>query len=320
MLHAKPEITSDTLTKWQRIVDLIAELADVPATLIMRTRRRDHAVAVSSESPGNPYKPAHRFTLNEKLYCFGVFQNDGELIVEDATCDPRWLDNDDLEYGMTFYMGYPLKWPDGEVFGTICVLDRRRNRRALMFKKGLREFCAVVEDDLAMLLEVERRKQAQATLRQALRDRETLVRERTRDLEDANTALRVLLENIERSKNELEMQILRQIKGLILPHISKLKHLSADQDLQRSYIEIVEQNLKNITSTLSAQMTEILDLLTPTEAQIMQMIVHGRTTKEIAVILSRGTSTVNFHRNNIRQKLGLRNSRTSLRQHLLSLV
>ena len=59
---------------------------------------------------------------------------------------------------MNFYIGYPLNRPDGEIFGTICVLDRRRNKRALLFKKGLREFCSVVEDDLAMALEVTQRK------------------------------------------------------------------------------------------------------------------------------------------------------------------
>ncbi len=48
------------------------------------------------------------------------------------------------------------------------------------------------------------------------------------------------------------------------------------------------------------------------------MIAHGRTTKEIAAILSREISTVEFHRNNIRQKPGLANQRKNLRQYLLS--
>ena len=53
--------------------------------------------------------------------------------------------------GMSFYIGYPLKWPDGEVFGTICVLDRRRNKRALLFREGLQEFARVIEADLVLL-------------------------------------------------------------------------------------------------------------------------------------------------------------------------
>ncbi len=49
------------------------------------------------------------------------------------------------------------------------------------------------------------------------------------------------------------------------------------------------------------------------------MILLGRSTKEIASTLVRGTSTIDFHRNNIRQKLGLQDRRQNLRQHLMSL-
>lgn len=319
MTYKKPEITPETLEKWQRVVDLIAELANVPATLIMNTVAEKHSVFVANTAENNPYVPGRSYALHEKLYCFGVFQNDGELTVKDAACDPRWRDNEDLEYGMSFYIGYPVKWPDGDVFGTICVLDRRENKRALMFRKGLQEFCKVVEDDLAMLLEVEQRKAVQAKLRKTLETQEHTIAKRTQDLEDANTALRVLLENVETAKGEVEAQILRQIKGLILPHISKLRHLDADRDLQSSYLEMVEKNLKNITTSLSSQMVETLAVLTPAEVEIAQMILLGRSTKEIAQTLSRGTSTVDFHRNNIRQKLGLKESRKNLRQHLMSL-
>lgn len=319
MALSKRDITPETLGKWQRVVDLISELADVPATLIMNTNGDHHSVYVSSGSRGNPYNVGQAFELNEKLYCYGVFQNDGELCVEDARCDPRWQDNQDLEHGMSFYVGFPLKWPDGEIFGTICVLDSRRNKRALMFRKGLQEFCRVVEDDLALLQEIERRREAQAELRSELTNRENIIRKRTRDLEDANTALRVLLDNVETSKNEVEDRIVKQIKGLILPHISKLQHLLSDDEIASSHLEIADSNLRNITSALSTRMAETLETLTPTEGEIVQMIIHGRSTKEIAATLSRGTSTVEFHRNNIRQKLGLRNQRKNLRQYLLSL-
>lgn len=48
------------------------------------------------------------------------------------------------------------------------------------------------------------------------------------------------------------------------------------------------------------------------------MVMNGQTTKDIAKALSRETSTIDFHRNNIRRKLGL-DARVNLRSHLLSL-
>ena len=58
---------------------------------------------------------------------------------------------------MTFYIGYPLKWPDGTIFGTICVLDSRRNKRAVLFREGLQEFARVIEADLELFTEINRR-------------------------------------------------------------------------------------------------------------------------------------------------------------------
>jgi len=319
MRNGKPEISKHTLGKWQRIVDLISELADVPAALIMHTAGAHHSVFVTSGSEGNPYETGRAFELNEKLYCYGVFRKDGELCVEDARCDPDWNDNQDLEHGMSFYVGLPVKWPNGDIFGTICVLDRQRNERALAFREGLRDFCRVVEDDLALLMEIERRNQAEAALQHELSHRETVIRNRTRDLEEVNTALRVLLEGVEASKSAAEDRIIRQIKSMIMPHVSKLRHLLSDNASARFHVEAVEANLRNISSSLSSRIAETMEVLTPTEGEIVQMIIHGRSTKEIANTLARETSTVEFHRNNIRRKLGLTNQRQSLRQFLLSL-
>ncbi|MDW3223611.1 MAG: LuxR C-terminal-related transcriptional regulator [Paracoccaceae bacterium] len=286
----------------------------------MHTQDQQHDVYVSSAGDENPYVEGQSFQLHDKLYCYGVFENDGELCVEDATSDSRWHDNADLEFSMSFYVGLPLKWPDGAVFGTICMLDRNRNERALQFRAGLRQFCRIVEDDLALLQENEHRKKAEADLKRELDSREALINRRTQDLEDANTALRVLLKSVEASKSDIEERIAQEVKELILPHISRLRQLNADNDRSLSHLEIVEANLKNITSAFSGKLAQTLEALTPTEAEIVQLIVQGRSTKEIASTLSRGTSTVDFHRNNIRQKLGLTHQGKSLRQHLSSLV
>lgn len=318
-MQSRPVITPETLAKWQYVVDQISEIADVPATLIMHKRDQENNVYVKSTGNANPYLEGQSFQLHDKLYCFGVLENDAELCVEDATCDPHWYDNPDMEYGMSFYVGLPLKWPDGSTFGTICMLDRFRNKQALSFRNGLRQFCRIVEDDLAMLEEIEHRKKAETKLQQALDSREAIIKKRTQDLEDANTALRVLLKRVEISKNEVEERIVQKIKGLVLPHIGRLQHLITDDNPALSHLDIVETNLKNITSAFTGKLAQALEGLTPTEAEIVQLIVQGRSTKEIAKTLSRSTSTVDFHRNNIRQKLGLTHRSKNLRQHLTTL-
>ena len=319
MALRKPTIPQDMIAKWQRVVDLAAEIAKVPASLVMKTDRPDHSVLVASRTEGNPYKVGQSFELNSKLYCYAVLENRDELVVEDAFTDPDWNDNQDLEHGMSFYVGYPLVWPDGTLFGTICVLDERDNREALLYRELLQEFRRVIEGDLSLLIEMARRERAEKKLHETMDGLERRVAERTRELEEANTALRVLLSKLETSRHEFEEQILRQIKGLILPHVAKLRQDIGDQEPDRSHLELVETNLENITSSFAGKLVVAFEGLTPTEAEIAQMVMNGQTTKDIAKALSRETSTIDFHRNNIRKKLGIGNRGVNLRSHLLSI-
>ena len=47
MTTVLPEIPPETLAEWQRVVDLTARLARVPASLIMQTERPTHTVLVT---------------------------------------------------------------------------------------------------------------------------------------------------------------------------------------------------------------------------------------------------------------------------------
>ena len=347
MTVRKPTIPEAMIAKWQRVVDLTADIVDVPASLVMKTDPPDHTVLVSSTTDGNPYEVGQSFELSSTLYCYAVLQNRDELLVRDAHSDPDWNDNQDLEHGMSFYIGYPLVWPDGTLFGTICVLDEKDNEKAVLYRELLKEFRRVIEADLALLIEVARRERLERRLQDGLEELEQRVAGRTRELtevnqglrqeilsrkkaesallrherelEEANTALRVLLSNLESSRLELEEQVLRQIKGLILPHVAKLRQGIGDREPDRSYLDLVEGNLQKITSSFANKLVVAFESLTPTEIEIAQMVMNGQTTKQIAKALSRETSTIDFHRNNIRRKLGLDGRGVNLRSHLLSL-
>ncbi|MEX0320286.1 MAG: LuxR C-terminal-related transcriptional regulator [Ruegeria sp.] len=319
MTSDRPDIPSVTLANWQRLVDLVGQLADVPASLIMKTEAPDHAVLVTSDHPDNPYPQGMAFRLHPKLYCQGVFQRDGELVVEDASCDPDWRDNEDMEHGMSFYIGLPLKWPDGSIFGTICVLDRQRNRRALLFREGLAQFARLVEADLALLQEVYLRRELERKLNETLAHLEARVDGRTRELREANTALRVLLSSVEDDRKHRDAEVLAQVRGMVLPYLDKLGDHLGQAEPQRTYLDLAQRNLREITSTMSDKLSDAFSVMTPTEIEIAQMVMSGKTTKDIARALSRETSTIDFHRNNIRRKLGLGGRGQNLRSHLLAI-
>ena len=57
------------------------------------------------------------------------------LLVADALRDEEWKSNPDIKLGMISYLGFPITWPDGQVFGTICVLDKKENSYSELYRK-----------------------------------------------------------------------------------------------------------------------------------------------------------------------------------------
>ena len=145
------EIPSQIVQKWQDIVDLLAEILRVPSALVMKVEPPNIKVFVSSESEGNPYEEDEVACLNTGLYCETVMRTRDLLLVPNALVDQEWKVNPDIKLGMISYMGFPVAWPNGDIFGTICVLDSRRNEYNELYKKLLLQCRDVLQADLTSL-------------------------------------------------------------------------------------------------------------------------------------------------------------------------
>ena len=64
--------------------------------------------------------------------------------VRDSRQETEWAGNEDeVEFGLSNYLGYPVHAPDGTPYGTVCVLDSRprdysAEERALLENCGAR--------------------------------------------------------------------------------------------------------------------------------------------------------------------------------------
>jgi len=165
MPHSTP-VPREIVGKWQEIVDLTAEIMHVPSALIMRVEPPNIKVFVSSETKGNPYEQDEVASLDTGLYCETVMKTRQPLLVPDALRDEQWQSNPDIKLGMISYLGVPIIWPDGEVFGTICVLDKKPNEYSELYRKLLQQWRDVLQADLRSL----------ATLHRELEVREAKIR------------------------------------------------------------------------------------------------------------------------------------------------
>ena len=155
-------------------------------------------------------------------------------------------------------------------------------------------------------------------MEEALKKREQELEEKSRNLEDANTALKVLLKRREDDKAELEEKVTCNVRELILPYIENMKITPVDSH-QLNQLKILERNLNEIISPFLRTLSSKYPNLTPTEIKVINFIREGRTTKEMAELLNASARTVEVHRDNIRKKLGLRNRKANLKSYLLSL-
>jgi DNA-binding CsgD family transcriptional regulator len=154
-------------------------------------------------------------------------------------------------------------------------------------------------------------------MEEALKKREEELEHKSQNLEEMNTALRVLLKHREEDKSELEERLLSNVKKLVVPYVEKLRK-SRLTDEQASYVEILDDHLQDILSPFLRNLGTRHLNLTPKEIQVASLIREGKTSKDIAEILGVSARAVDFHRDNIRIKLGIKNKKANLRSYLLS--
>lgn len=152
----------------------------------------------------------------------------------------------------------------------------------------------------------------------ALKEKEKTLTEQAKNLEETNTALKVLLRLRNEEKERIEENILSNVKQLINPYLKKLRHtrLGAEQD---NLVNIVESNLAEITSSLTPKLISKSIGLTPRELDVANLVKNGLTNQEISEILCLSDNAVAFHRRNIRTKLGLKRKKINLRSYLQNL-
>ena len=166
------------------------------------------------------------------------------------------------------------------------------------------------------------RKQAEETLRKANEDlkKQTIELEiKRKNLEELNTAMKVILKKREVDKAKIKEFVQANVKNLIQPYFEKIKKTGLD-DQQKGILRILESNLQEIISPFTQEVSLKYLNLTSTEIQVAKQIRHGYSTREIANFMSVSPRTVETHRKNIRRKIGLEGKRANLRSHLLSIV
>jgi PAS domain S-box-containing protein len=165
---------------FDRITDMVARIFDAPVSLISLVDR-DRQWFKSHHGIGAQQSP------RDEAFCAYTILDDQLMIVPDAVCDPRFIDNPLVTGPPHFrsYAGAPLVTPDGRRIGTICVFDYKPREFSPAQIPLLADFAAIVIDELEGRLARDGAHPAPEGLREA----QARERERTAELAEANERL-----------------------------------------------------------------------------------------------------------------------------------
>lgn len=214
------------------------------------------------------------------------------------------------------------------------------NLRSKILKHEIKEFTDTInlnllqlsgEDELSenlKLLQVRELQESLLKLKQALQkeverlgEANSLLGQKEKELEENSVAIKVLMNNqpqeedLEGKIDELNNRIMFNILELAEPYIEKLENSGLDSN-QLEYLSILKRNLSKITAPAMRNLAGGSYAFTSTEVKIINLIKHGKTSKEIAALFNLSPRTVEYHRNNVRRKFGLDGSKTSLKSYL----
>ena len=129
--------------------------------------------------------------------------------------------------------------------------------------------------------------------------------EATRKMVEANSRLRVLVLSMHKEAVYVREILRAGARGYILKDAIDTELLNAVRSVARGDGYISPAVSGALLSDYRKDVTDPVDLLSPREREVLQLIAEGKTNKEVATKLNLSVYTVDSHRGKIMEKLNL---------------
>ncbi len=285
--------------EWQELLEVIAETLNIPCSLIMKKHDNQLEIYLTNTHPDNPYKQNHFEDLAHEPYCNAAMSEKDYLLIPDATEDPKWENSPDVALGMISYLGLPLKDPSGNIFGTICVLDNKKNTYSETFINLLRTIKSLIEMDMKRIF-IHRK----------------ILNQKNEKIKNKEIALQEVISSATKIHEDFQRKVAINIEKTIIPILNSMDQRCPHKARHcKSYINLLEIFLKDIGSDFNEKLINSKAQLTVTELRICNLIRHGLLHKDVASLINISENTVKNHVRNIKNKLEISDERISLKEY-----
>lgn len=139
-------LDTHTDERFDRLTRIASKLFDVPVALVsLIDRDRQWFKSTCGLNV--------RSTPRTDSFCAVAIENGRPLVVNDTLKDPVFSKNSLVlnEPNIRFYAGYPVHLPDGEMAGTICIIDTKPREFSRDEYALLQDLALIVEDEFRII-------------------------------------------------------------------------------------------------------------------------------------------------------------------------
>ena len=144
------KIPVEIQNKWQKILNLLSKISDNSDALITRFNPPYLEVFKSSSNIKDIFKEGKRIKLSGQ-YCEEVIKKNKKVIIVNALKNKKWKNKKVLKSSYIAYLGYPLRWSDGKIFGTFCIYYKKPHKFSKETQNIMEEFKELIESHLKII-------------------------------------------------------------------------------------------------------------------------------------------------------------------------
>ncbi|XOV69186.1 MAG: response regulator [Fluviicola sp.] len=130
----------------------------------------------------------------------------------------------------------------------------------------------------------------------------------TRKLRNGNSSVKILAVSMHNEPEYIKSMLDNGANGYILKSTGRNEMIAAIKAVHEGATFLSNEVSQNLLKGLNTPQTQSNIRLTPREIEVMKMIAEEYTNQEIADALFISTRTVDTHRRNLLEKLGLKNT------------
>lgn len=209
--------------RFERLTRISQKLFQVPIAVInLIDRERQWALACQGL--------AGRELQRDISFCAHAILQDEPLILNDARQDARFSDNPLVTQApfIRFYAGYPVRLPDGEVAGTLCLAGSEPRDFSAEDIAAMKDIASIVEDEFEVI------NMAMTDSLTELRNRRgfyNIGEKRFRELQQAGTAFSILYFDLDKFKPINDLWGHAEGDAVLKVFADQLRQLQRPQDV-----------------------------------------------------------------------------------------